>query len=142
MNTKRHLVEVDHDDELLFEAIADPPILIRGTALVEARCIAVTRAFYFNRPKLVFKFKVIEPELYRGQKLEMFARNSPTWKSHPPVSSKLWKIAAVALGRLPEKHDRVTKSMFLGKTFKCTVGNSGKGVFAYSVVEMISEVSE
>ena len=135
-------VAVEQDDELLFESIADSPFLVRGTAVVDAECIAVTRAFYFNQPKLVFKFKVIKPEMYCVKKLEMFARNAPQWKGHPPVSSKLWKIACVALGRVPEKHDRVTKSMFLNKVFQCKVSNSGKGVSAYSVVEMITGIEE
>jgi hypothetical protein len=132
---------VEQDDELLFKAIVDPPFLVRGTAVVDAKCIAVTRAFYFNQPKLVFQFKVTKPAMYCG-KLAMFARNAPQWKAHPPVSSKLWKIACVALGRLLEKHGRVTKSMFLNKVFQCKVSNSGKGVSAYSVVEMITGIEE
>ena len=47
--------------------------------------------------------------------------------------------AAVALGRLPRKQDRVTKSMFLKKIFLCELDTSGKGVAAYTVVKMITE---
>jgi hypothetical protein len=126
------------DDELLFET-GEPQVLIRGIATVQAQCTAVSKAFYFGQPKLTFDFKVVNPEEHVGTRLKMFARNAPEWKGHPPVSSKLWKIAAVVLERLPRREDRVTQKMFLKKVFKCELGTSGKGVAAYTVVKMITE---
>ena len=125
----------DPDDEVLFEAVAGQSLL-RGVGTVVAVCTHVRRATYFRQPKMVFTFTVIEPDQYGGQKLEMFAHNAAKWKGRPPVSSKLFKIAAIALGRLSQKGDRITENLFLRKVFQCKLGTSGKGAAAYSIVEM------
>ena len=140
MRAKPRLVpsQLDGHDEVLFE-IDESPVLIRGMATVEAQCTAVNAAFYFGQPKLTFSLKVVTPEECAGMKLEMFARNAEKWKGHPPMSSKLFKIAAVALGRLPRKQDRITKTMFLKKVFLCKLGTSGEGVSKYTVVNTITE---
>ena len=127
------VVNFRSDDEVLFEAGSGPSLLGEIKSVV-AVCTAMKRAVYFRQPKLVFTFTVVEPDQYAGQKLEMFAHAK--WKGQPPVSSKLFKIAAVALGRLPQKGDRITKNLFLRKVFRCKLGISGQGAAAYSVVEI------
>lgn len=67
----------------------------------------------------------------------MFVRNDPRWKS-PPVSSKLFKVCAVAVGGLPRRR-RITKGMFVGKLFRCRIKTAGEGAAAYSIVETITE---
>lgn len=105
---------------------------------VQAICTDVNRAFYFGQPKLAFKFTVVEPEKYSGEKLEMFVRNAEKWHGHPPRSSKLHKAAAIALGGPPRKQ-RITKSVFVGKEFRCRLKRVGEGTAAYSIVEELLE---
>jgi len=103
-----------------------------------AGCKDVNRAVYFGQPKLAFKFTVVEPEIHAGEKLEMFVHNAEKWHGHPPRSSKLHKVAAIALGGPPRKQ-RITKSVFVGKVFRCRLQKVGEGAAAYSVVKELLE---
>lgn len=107
--------------------------------VVEAVCRKVSIIKYkpCRDPKLVFEMWVYAPEQYAGVMLRMFVRLDPRWKTLP-VGSKLWKMAQVAAGPL-KRRQRVTKSMFEGKAFRCRLRSVGKGPAAYSVVDSLIE---
>ena len=68
-----------------------------------------------------------------GTKLQMFARYAG-WKTLP-VRSKLWKLATVATGGQLKRKQKVTKSLFIGKMFRCKVRPDENG--HYTVVDTL-----
>ena len=86
-----------------------------------------------NDARFVCTFQVIEPEKYTGTKLQMYARDAG-WKTLP-VRSKLWKLATVATGGQLRRKQKGTKSLFVGKSFRCKVRPDKNG--HYSVIDTI-----
>jgi len=135
-NAKPRLLPSSEPEDLLFTTGDCASLLLCEE--VQAICQDVKRALYFGQPKLAFKFTVVEPEKHAGEKLEMFVHNAKKWHGHPPRSSKLHKVAAIALGG-PPRRQRLTKSVFVGKIFRCRLKSVGQGAAAYSVVENLLE---
>ena len=125
------------EDELICQTGDCPPLL--PCSEVQAVCTDVRHVRYgpFHQEKLVFNFDVLDPVEFAGLKVSMYIRNDPKWK-HPPISSKLFKVSAVANGSLPRRQ-RITKSLFVGKLFRCRLKTVGEGAAAYSIVETITE---
>ena len=129
--------ETDQSEDLLAQLGDGPPLL--QCAQVEAVCMRISKVEYrpFQQVKWVFDFRVFEPDEHAGLRLQMFARVDPRWK-RLPVASKLWKVVQVASGG-DRSVRRATKSLFVGKAFRCRVKRCGEGDAAYSTVEMIVE---
>jgi hypothetical protein len=106
----------------------------------EAVCTSIDEKYFapWKRTKFVFTFEIMQPMHYAKTKLEMFVRIDAKWKGQPPRAATLWKAAAVALGRHPNKV-RVTKSMFIGGLFRCKLAHVGDGAAAYTKVKAITE---
>ncbi len=129
-----HLRLVSEDDVL--GVIGDSPPLLQDTIKeVDALCTEVQLIAYrgTNDARIVFTFQVIEPERCSGTKLQMFARYAG-WKTLP-VRSKLWKLATVATGGQLKRKQKVTKSLFVGKIFRCRVRPDKNG--HYTVVDTL-----
>lgn len=124
-------------DELICETGDCPPLL--PCSEIQAVCTDVRPVHYgpFRQEKLVFDFEVLDPAEFAGLKVSMYVRKDPKWK-HSPVSSKLFRVSAVAVGSLPRRR-RITKSLFVGKLFRCRITTTGEGAAAYSIVERITE---
>lgn len=124
-------------DEVLCQFGETPPVIRLAT--VDAVCVGVTKKYFgpFHQTKFVFQFRVTEPQQYIGLKLEMFARIDPKWNGKPPVSSKLFKVTAVALGYAPRRI-KVWKGLFVGKVFQCRLRMAGTVTAAeYTIVDII-----
>ena len=123
--------------EVMFTVLDAPPLL--ECEYVDAVCVAVETSKFrpFMQTKFVFWFEVFDPDKYAGTRLEMFARVDPRWKS-PPRSSKLYRQVCIAVGRL-KRGQKITKTMFTKKAFRCRLRTVGEGPSAYSVVDTISE---
>jgi len=131
-----HLRLVSEDDVL--GVIGDSPPLLQDTIKkVDALCTDVQLVRYrgTNDARMVFTLQVIEPERYRGTTLQMFARYAG-WKTLP-VRSKLWKLATVATGGQLKRNQKITKSLFVGKVFRCRVRPDKNG--HYTVVDTLIE---
>jgi len=124
------------DDDLICQTGDCPPLLPCSQVQAVCRDVRLVRFGPFHH-KLVFDFEVMDPVEWARMKLSMFVRKDPKWK-HPPVSSKLFKVCAVAVGSLPRRQ-RITKQMFVGKLFRCRLKIAGEGAAAYSTVETITE---
>ena len=134
MKNPEHLQLVSEDDVL--GVIGDsPPLLPENIKQVDALCTEVQTIAYrgTNDARLVFAFQVIEPELHSGMKLQMFARHAG-WKTLP-VRSKLWKLATVATNGQLRRKQKVTKSLFVGKIFRCRVRQDKNG--HYTVIDTL-----
>jgi hypothetical protein len=68
----------------------------------------------------------------------MFVRYDRKWK-YARESSKLFKSACVALGRRLHRGERITKSLWLRKSFRVRLRQVGEGAAAYSVVDRLLE---
>lgn len=105
---------------------------------VDAVCRSMTLVEFkmFKRTKFVLKFDVVSPAEYLEHKisLPMYIRFVPSWR-RVPTASKLYKCACVALGRRL-RGERITKSMFVGKMFRCRLRTVGD-VAPYSIVDML-----
>jgi hypothetical protein len=86
--------------------------------------------------KIYFHFEVLQPEIYAGCELEMYANYYP----RPRSKSKIMTLACIATGR--RRISQITKSMFVGKTFRCELAKSRKGSAAYSVIKTLLEKIE
>jgi len=129
-----HLRLVSEEDVL--GVIGDSPPLFPDTIKeVDALCTEVQLISYrgTNDARLVFTFQVIDPESCSGAKLQMFARYAG-WKTLP-VRSKLWKLATVATGGQLKRKQKVTKSLFVGRIFRCRVRPDKNG--HYTVVDTL-----
>jgi hypothetical protein len=114
--------------------------LIADYAEVHAVCSKVTEHAYKWGPRLLFTFTVIDPPKYEGIKLFMFARIVTAWKEkYFPESSKLYKMACIAAGKRLPRGFRITKSLWVGKAFKCRLETSGKGAARYTTVSELLE---
>ena len=136
MSKPEHLQLVSEDDVL--GVVGDsPPLFEKTVKLVDALCTEVQSVTYRGTKdaREVFTLQVIEPEKYRGTKLQMYARNAG-WKTLP-VRSKLWKLATVATGGQLRRNQKVTKSLFVGKIFRCKVRPDKNG--HYTVVDTLVE---
>jgi hypothetical protein len=137
MTNLRSLVE---DDEIIGEtddggsllSVAEVDAVCRSMTLVEFR-------MFKGRKKFVLKFDVVWPAEYLERKisLSMYVRFVPSWRRIPP-SSKLYQCACVALGRRL-RVERVTKSMFVGKIFRCRLRTVSRGASAYSIIDTLLE---
>lgn len=127
------------DDDLLFTIGATAPLL--DCAEVDAICIKVELTTFrpYRQGKLVFHLKVLEPAEFEGTLLQLYARLAPQWQGKPPIASKLWKIAAAATGGNLKRGQKITKSLFLRKIFRCRLKVVGEAGARYSTVDTILE---
>lgn len=125
------------NDELICQTGDCPPLL--HCSEVQAVCtdLRLLRFGPYQREKLVFDFEVLSPAEFGKLKLTMYVRKDSKWK-HPPVGSKLFKVCATAVGKLPRRR-QITKSLFVGKLFRCRLRTVGEGAASYSIVETITE---
>ena len=143
MSAEPRLVAVrgDDADEVICTFSGDVVLLPCGQ--VVAVCMHLGEPVYcFGQRKRQFIFSVIEPDEYAQLKLDMWLRDDPKWDGRPPRASKLFKMTAVALGRLPGRRECITTRMFVGKAFRCRLHVSGKGPASYSVIaELLEKVA-
>ena len=134
MDKPEHLQLVSEEGDVLGIIGDNPPLLPTTVKEIDGFCKKVQSIHYRGTKdaRLVFTFQVVEPEKYFGISLQMYVRNAG-WKTLP-VRSKLWKIARVANGQL-KRNQRVTKSLFIGKVFRCSVRPDKNG--HYTVVDTI-----
>src|SRR5688572_22372983 len=109
----------DPEDDDLIGIAGDGGVLLPDKE-VQAICRSMNRVEFrmFKRWKYVLKFDVIVPDCYLGKvSLNMYLRFVPSW-ARIPTCSRLYKAACIAHGgRL--RRQRITKSMFVGKVFRC-----------------------
>lgn len=135
------LVHSKHDDELVCDIDASPPLL--PCAEVDAVCNGAAIVFYgpYHQRKLLLEFSVFFPDEYVGVTLTGYFHYPEKWKNKPPMASKLWKAIQVATGGKARKRQRglSIKKLFVGKAFRCKLRKSGDGAAAYSTVEQLLE---
>jgi len=129
------LLLISEEDDVLGVIGDSPPLLQNTIKEVDALCTKVQSISYSGTKdaRIVFTFRVVEPERYSGTKLQMFARYAG-WKTLP-VRSKLWKLATVATGGQLKRKQKITKSLFVGKMFRCKVRPDENG--HYTVVDTL-----
>jgi hypothetical protein len=130
---------VSSEDDAVLGVAGEPAALIPLTE-IEAVCVSITQHDYkpYRQKKWVLVFSPIDPEGYSDQRLEMFLRTDPLWRT-PPRGSKLYKAACVAYGEQLPKGFRITQSLFTNRVFRCRLRQVGKGAAAYTVVDTILE---
>ena len=137
------------EDDLL-AYVGDIPPLLEGETVVDAQCVSIIGPFRFRfkgheRAKLVFWFVVVVPHEHAGKKLPMYVRMEDAWRGRPiSRRAKLHKLAYLATGRHLTKGYRITKTMWLGKIFRCrlkrvTVDSGGDEAMHYTVIDTILE---
>lgn len=129
--------QVQQDD--VIGTVGDvPPSILCET--VEAVCVRIEDTFYrpWCRRKLVLSFQVYAPEEHAGQIVQMFLRIKRDWP-YIPASANVFKAASVSLGRKLRRGEKITKSMFLRKAFRCRLRQSGTAPASYSVVAVLLE---
>lgn len=133
------VVPIREDDDLIGVSADGGILLPDDITHVDAICVSVTTMYFrmFKRTKMVFTFVVIEGQrVDAGTRLQMFVRFEK-WRT-VPASAKLFKVACVALGKRLQG-ERITKSLFLKKAFRCRLAKIGDGAAAYSIIEIITE---
>ena len=68
----------------------------------------------------------------------MFVHNNPKWRRFP-ARSKLLQLVRVATGDQFTRRMKVTKAMFIGTVFRCTLSELGPVGFRYSIIENLKE---
>ncbi len=126
------------DDDILGVVGDNPPILPPLVKEVVALCKAVDLKSYRGiwDHRYVFTMQVVKPDDFEGMKLVMYARWREEWKTLP-VKSKLWKLARRATGEQFKAKQKITKSLFLKKLFRCRVRLDENG--DYTVIDTIIE---
>jgi len=135
MNDPAEPLRLVSEDDVLGVIGDSPPLLQNTIKEVDALCTDIRLVSYrgTNDARFVFTLRVIEPERYSGTKLQMFARYAG-WKTLP-VRSKLWKLATVATDGQLKRSQKITKSLFVGKIFRCRVRLDEHG--HYTVVDTL-----
>jgi hypothetical protein len=130
--------KVERENELLC-VIGDEGLLL-DVSEVDAVCIKVEFGDYrfWGQEKIILLFRVFEPRQYEGAVLPMYIHMKPHWKTNPPRRSKLWKSANVACNGCLRKGQKITKSMFVNKAFRCGVRKT-EGDAPYSIVDCLIE---
>jgi hypothetical protein len=137
----RRMVE-DETDDIIGEIERDGGQVLVGCATVDAIVTNIEKKNCWNRTKLFFTLDVIRPEEYAGITLKLYVRNEGHWK-YIPASSKIYRLACVALGRRLRQRDRIRKSMFLKKVFRCRLRKvtplKGATATEYTIVDEFLE---
>ena len=123
---------VDDEDGVLCKGGEYPPLLEIDEAIV--RCLRVPDpepGLY--GPKLIFENEVLRPPEYAGTRLVMYANYFET----PRPLSKIMHLAVIATGQ--RRIRNITKKMFQGKGFRCSLRTCGRGAAAYSVIDTFLE---
>jgi hypothetical protein len=118
----------DGDEDIVFKVRTAEPSLI-GIDDCTAQCIKVEGPKEFNcwgevRRRLIFVFKVIEPNSYAGTKLKMFAEFNPGWP-YIPRAAKLYKLIQIAGGKMVVGRELRFNRMFQHKIFNCRLKQTG-----------------
>jgi len=134
-------VKEQQDDEAL-GTVRDSSVVL-PIEEVDAMCtnIEFVPYYLFAQQKYLFHLRVCEPEKYAGMMLQMYVRWNPTWeKQGVPRRAKLWQIIHVANAGPLKRGQKIKKSMFLGKIFRCrlSVATTESGI-CYSVVDTITK---
>ncbi len=128
-------------------AESDDPLCIMGRVPplldvkeVTAFCRKVHRKKFGSYGwRFVLEMEIVEPEVHAGEVLEMFIRDNPQWNGRPPVSSKLYQAIMAATGGSVKSRQRISKSVFLNKVFRCRTATVKKGPASYTVIDQILE---
>lgn len=110
---------------------------------IEAMCVKIETIPYkwFGQEKLVFHFRVYEPEEYAGTVLKMYVRWNPVWRKRGvPLGAKLWQIIHLAQDGGLKRGQKVQKSVFVGKIFRCRLrtATTTTGI-PYSLVDTVTK---
>jgi hypothetical protein len=131
-----------HDEDDVIADAGDGGVLLPVTE-VHAICRSMKLVEFrmYRRSKYVLRFDVISPPEYgdgASLSLYMYLRFVRSWRS-VPTSSSLYKAACTAYGRRLRGGERITKSLFVGKLFRCRLRTVGEGAAAYSVIDRLIE---
>jgi hypothetical protein len=118
----------DGDEDIVFKVRGAEPLLA-GIDTATVQCIKVEGPMEFNcwgkpRTRLVFIFKVIEPNTYAGTKLKMFAEYNPAWP-YIPRSAKLYKLVQILGTKMVVGGELRFNRMFRHKIFDCRLKQVG-----------------
>ncbi len=130
---KRNLHPVE--DDTLCIAEAGPPLL--DCDEVEAICVDVVKRYFgqYDQTKLILTFNVYLPERYVGVQLPLYL----THYERPGIRSKMYKLIRAVVGEVKGKQ-RITKSMFVGRAYRCKLRTVDVDGVRYSVVDEVLEV--
>lgn len=130
----------EEDGDLLGTVGDASTVLITDYSEVRAVCRSVKKTSYSWGMRFKFTFSVYDPPKYQGATLPMYVRYVAAWKKrYVPESAKLYKAACITVGRrLPRGH-QLTKSLWVGKAFRCRLGQVGLGAAMYTIIDMIIE---
>src|SRR5262249_36794005 len=130
----------DGDDDIIAVAPELAPLLDCET--VDAVCVSVEKKHFatYHRPKLIFNFSVIEPEMHAGTELQMFMNIDERWrKGKMAKSSKLFKCALIACGSMVGRQP-IRYSTFTKKVFRCALRTAiSEAGQQYSVIDILLE---
>ncbi len=137
MTDEKDVLSVE-DDDILGVVGDNPPILPPLVKEVVALCKTISLKSYRGiwGHRYVFTMQVVKPDQFMGVKLVMYAPWREEWKTLP-VKSKLWKLARRATGGPFKGRPKITKSLFVGKLFRCLVRLDENG--DYTVIDTIIE---
>jgi hypothetical protein len=98
-----------------------PPLIEEG--LYEVGYVRSGQKFWsFDHYSVASYFKITTPGPHEGKELFMVYRVSPReGRKGMAFSSKIVEMVTLALGRQPNRKDRLTSSVFHGKRFKALV---------------------
>ena len=130
---KRNLHSVE--DDTLCIAEAGPPLL--DCDEVEATCVDAGKRHFgqYDQTKLILTFNVYLPEQYEGVQLPMYL----TYYKQLAIRSKMYKLIRAVVGEVKGKQ-RITKSMFVGRAYRCKLRTVDVDGVRYSVVDEVLEV--
>jgi hypothetical protein len=128
---------VEQDDDII--GIAGEGGALLPCTTVDAVCTRVDTVYFarYQRHKLVLNFSVYSPPEFEGVKLQMFLRLDKRW-TKIPRSASLYKAALIATGRRID-NEKIRKSWFKSKAYRCSLRTVGSDTGAYSVIDSIVE---
>lgn len=130
---KRNLHAVEDD----FLCIAEAGLPLLECDEVEATCVDVVKQEFgqYDQTKLILIFNVYFPERYQCVRLNMYL----THYERPGMRSKMYKLIRTVVGEVKRKQ-RITKSMFVGRAYRCKLRTVDVDGVRYSVVDEVLEV--
>jgi hypothetical protein len=100
------------------------------------------KSCFGSQKKLMIQFRLVGG-VFDGSKVSLIRNYNLT------AGTDLYRFMTIALGRLPYKHERLSKKIFVGKMFRLRIRDVGNRVYngaerpscmVYSVVDEILEV--
>jgi hypothetical protein len=131
---------IDDDKDIVFKMRGAEPLLA-GVDTATVQCIKVEGPVDFNcwgkpRKRLVFIFKVIEPNTYAGTKLKMFVEYNPAWP-YIPRSAKLHKLVQMIGMKMVVGGELRFNHMFRHKIFNCRLKQVGGRTIISNLIDKV-----